>query len=113
MGDLLVVGLNSDRSVQELKGENRPLVSELERAEMLLALDAVDAVVIFDESTPAELIQSIRPDVLVKGGDYDPEATSGPRHIIGGSFVESTGGIVRTVPLVDGRSTSRLASLLG
>ena len=112
MGDLLIVGLNSDRSVRELKGAERPLVTQLERAELLLALDVVDTVVLFDELTPENLIRMVRPDVLVKGGDYDPEATEGSRFIVGGEFVRSVGGEVRTIPLVAGRSTSRLASLL-
>lgn len=113
LGDRLLVGLNSDRSVSELKGESRPLVPERERAEMLLALRPVDRVVIFEEETPLELIRRIAPDVLVKGGDYDPEATAGDRYIVGSDLVRAGGGRVCTIPLVPGRSSSRLASELG
>jgi D-beta-D-heptose 7-phosphate kinase/D-beta-D-heptose 1-phosphate adenosyltransferase len=101
-GDFLVVGLNSNASVKRLKGENRPIVSEDDRAEMLCALESVDAVVLFDEDTPRELILQLRPDVLVKGGDYEPE------HVVGRQEVESWGGKLVLIPLVQGRSTSAL-----
>jgi len=101
-GDLLVVGLNSDRSVRELKGPGRPLVPEGERAELLAALEMVDYVVIFDEPTPRELIKAVRPRVLVKGGDWKRE------EIAGASEVEADGGRVLIVPLVPGRSTTGL-----
>ncbi len=101
-GDLLVVGLNSDRSVRGLKGEGRPLVSQEERAELLAALEMVDYVVIFDEPTPRELIKTLRPRVLVKGGDWKRE------EIAGAEEVEADGGRVLIVPLVPGRSTSGL-----
>lgn len=113
LGSLLVVGLNSDRSVAALKGEGRPLVPAEERAELLLGLRAVDRVVIFDEDTPLELIRLLRPGILVKGGDYDPEAADGAGYIVGSDIVRSYGGEVRTIPLVPGRSTSRLVGLLG
>ncbi|MDP8235151.1 MAG: D-glycero-beta-D-manno-heptose 1-phosphate adenylyltransferase [Candidatus Erginobacter occultus] len=101
-GDLLVVGLNSDRSVKGLKGEGRPLVPEAERAELLAALEMVDYVVIFDQPTPRDLIVSLGPEVLVKGGDWKRE------EIAGAEEVEAAGGRVLIVPLVPGRSTSAL-----
>ncbi len=101
-GDLLVVGLNSDRSVRELKGPGRPLVSQEERAELLAALEMVDYVTIFDRTTPRELIKKLRPRVLVKGGDWKRE------EIAGADEVEELGGRVVIVPLVPGRSTSSL-----
>lgn len=102
LGDLLVVGLNSDSSVRALKGESRPIVSELERREMLLALRPVDAVCIFDEPTPLELIQEVRPQVLVKGGDWAVE------QIVGHEFVQSIGGQTRSLPYVPGHSTTEI-----
>ena len=101
-GDLLVVGLNSDRSVRGLKGEGRPLVGQAERAELLAALEMVDYVVIFDEPTPRNLIKALRPRVLAKGGDWKPE------EIAGAEEVEADGGKVVIVPLVPDRSTSGL-----
>ncbi len=101
-GDVLVVGLNSDRSVRGLKGPGRPLVPEGERAELLAALEMVDYVVIFDRPTPRELIAAISPAVLVKGGDWEKE------RIAGADEVEAAGGWVLIVPLVPGRSTSGL-----
>ena len=101
-GDLLVLGLNSDRSVRELKGETRPLFPQEERAEMLAALLMVDYIVIFDERTPLNLIKEIRPDILVKGGDWRRE------DIVGGDEVEAGGGRVVVVPEIPGRSTSNL-----
>ncbi len=112
LADRLIVGLNTDRSVKQLKGSDRPLVPEEERAELLMALDAVDRVVLFDEPTPLSLIKTLVPDVLVKGGDYDPEATEGPTYIVGSDVVREQGGVVLTIPLVAGRSTSRLEKLL-
>ena len=102
LGDALVVGLNSDRSVRELKGDARPLVPEVGRAEVLAALAAVDAVTIFDEPTPRELIAALVPDVLVKGGDW------GPDQIVGREEVEAAGGRVVVVPYLEGYSTSAL-----
>ena len=101
-GDRLVVGLNSDASVRRLKGPSRPLVEERERALVLAALSAVDAVVVFGESTPLRLIEVIRPDVLVKGGDYTQQTVVGARE------VQAWGGRVELIPLVGGISTTRL-----
>ncbi len=103
-GDVLVVGINSDASVKRLKGEGRPILSESDRAQVLGGLDAVDFVVVFDEDTPQTLIEEIRPQVLVKGGDY-VEGT-----VVGAPFVRSTGGRVVLVPLVEGRSTSSMVA---
>lgn len=102
LGDLLVVGVNSDASVRKLKGDGRPVVPERERAELLAALAAVDAVTIFDEPTPRELIAALRPDVLVKGGDWAPD------EIVGREEVEAAGGRVERIPLLEGYSTSAL-----
>ena len=102
LGDVLVVGVNSDRSVRKLKGSGRPLMPEGERAEILAALSFVDYVTIFEEDTPAELIEKIKPDVLVKGSDY------GKREIVGRDVVEEGGGRVVRIPLVRGRSTKGL-----
>ena len=101
-GDLLVVAINSDASVRALKGPARPLLPENERAEALRALEAVDRVVVYDEPTPLELIERVRPDVLVKGADWAQDA------IVGREVVEGDGGRVVRVPLLDGRSTSQL-----
>lgn len=104
LGDLLVVGLNSDDSVRRLKGPSRPILSEGDRAQVLGGLDAVDFVVVFDEETPEELIRTLRPQVLVKGGDYS-EAT-----VVGAPFVRSYGGEVALVPLVEGSSTTSMVA---
>jgi D-beta-D-heptose 7-phosphate kinase/D-beta-D-heptose 1-phosphate adenosyltransferase len=101
-GDLLVVALNSDASVRELKGEGRPVVPEGERAELLLALEAVDRVVLYGEDTPIEVVRALRPDVLVKGADWALD------RIVGRAEVEAGGGRVVRVPLVAGRSTSSI-----
>lgn len=100
LGDLLVVGLNSDASVRRLKGAERPINSELERAETLCALSFVDYVVVFDEDTPLQLIKKIQPDVLVKGGDYKPD------EVVGKEVVEGRGGCLRLLPFIEGKSTS-------
>lgn len=102
LGDVLVVGVNSDRSVREMKGAGRPLLPELERAEILAALECVDAVVIFDEPTPREVIAALLPEVLVKGGDWASD------QIVGREEVEAAGGEVVSVPLVPGYSTTDL-----
>ena len=102
LGDRLVVGVNSDGSVQRLKGPTRPIVPGEERAELVGALACVDAVVLFDEDTPERLIHDVRPDVLVKGGDWAIE------QIVGREFVESLGGRVLSIPLREGLSTSKL-----
>ena len=101
-GDLLIVGLNSDSSVTRLKGEGRPVQSEAERAEALLKIEVVNVVTIFSEDTPLELIDSIKPDVLVKGGDYSSD------EIVGADIVLSRGGEVVRVPLLEGISTTRI-----
>jgi rfaE bifunctional protein nucleotidyltransferase chain/domain len=102
LGDALIVGLNSDRSVRAVKGPGRPTVPEAERAELLLALGCVDAVVVFDDETPLELIRRLQPDVLVKGADWALEA------IVGRDVVEARGGQVVRIPLLGGHSTSAL-----
>jgi D-beta-D-heptose 7-phosphate kinase/D-beta-D-heptose 1-phosphate adenosyltransferase len=99
-GDLLIVGLNSDASVRGLKGETRPLIGQEERAHILAALDCVDYVVIFGEDTPLRLIETLKPLVLVKGGDYTPEG------VVGKDVVEAYGGRVELVTFVDGKSTT-------
>ena len=99
LGDALVVGLNTDASTKRLNGERRPLLPEADRARVLAALAVVDAVVLFDEDTPAELVRRLEPDVLVKGADYAED------QIVGKEIVESRGGRVVRVPLVEGRST--------
>jgi rfaE bifunctional protein nucleotidyltransferase chain/domain len=101
-GDQLVVGLNSDASVRRLKGPERPVRSEAERAYVLAAFEMVDCVVLFEQDTPLELIGMLRPDVLVKGGDYQ-EST-----IVGASEVRGWGGDVRVVPLTPGQSTTNI-----
>lgn len=106
LGHLLVVGLNSDRSVRKLKGDGRPVQSADARATVLAALADVSAVVVFDEDTPLELIQALKPDVLVKGGDYTKD------QVVGRAVVEKVGGRVVIVPLVPGASTSAILSRL-
>jgi len=102
LGDALVVGLNTDASTRRLKGERRPLLPEADRARVLAALAVVDAVVLFDEDTPVELVRRLEPDVLVKGADYAEDA------IVGKDMVEARGGRVVRLPLVEGRSTSKI-----
>ena len=103
LGDVLVVGVNSDASVRGLeKAPDRPIVPEMQRAEVLAALACVDYVGIFDEPDPLELITAIQPDILVKGGDWPLD------RIVGRNVVEARGGIVRTIPLVPGLSTTEL-----
>ena len=104
LGDFLVVGLNSDASVRKLKGPERPILGERDRAQVLGGLDAVDFVVLFEEETPERLIEVLRPDVLVKGGDYT-EAT-----VVGAPLVRSYGGTVALIPLVPGNSTTSMVS---
>jgi D-beta-D-heptose 7-phosphate kinase/D-beta-D-heptose 1-phosphate adenosyltransferase len=106
LADVLIVGLNSDSSMRELKGPQRPIVPQQDRATILVALRSVDYVVIFSDPTPYRLIQIIQPDVLVKGGDYDPEAEDGERYIVGSDIVRSRGGMVKVIDLVEGRSTT-------
>ena len=102
LGDALLVGVNSDRSVRLLKGPGRPITAEQERAEILAALTCVDGVVIFDEETPRDLIQAIQPDVLVKGSDWAEDA------IVGRDIVEARGGRVVRVAIQPGHSTTRI-----
>jgi D-beta-D-heptose 7-phosphate kinase/D-beta-D-heptose 1-phosphate adenosyltransferase len=105
-GARLIVGLNADKSVKQLKGKGRPVNNQQSRGVLLAATQFVDAVVIFDESTPEKLIKAIKPDVLVKGGDWKKE------DIVGSSFVESYGGKVKTVPYVKGFSTTQIIQKL-
>ena len=102
LGDALIVGVNSDRSVRAIKGPERPITPENERAEILSALECVDAVAIFDEETPAEIIRRIQPDILVKGADW------GPGNIVGRDTVEARGGRVVRMELSRGYSTTEL-----
>lgn len=102
LGDVLVVGLNSDASTRAIKGERRPLVPQAERQELLEALRCVDAVVVFDEPTANTILEALKPDVYVKGGDY---ATQGPPEA---PTVRRYGGEVRTLQLIEGRSTTDL-----
>lgn len=103
LGDVLIVGINSDRSVRALnKAPERPIHAEQERAEVLAALAAVDAVVIFDEDTPHQIISALQPDILVKGADWDENA------IVGRDVVEARGGQVVRVPLAEGYSTTSI-----
>lgn len=102
LGNKLVVGLNSDASVRALKGESRPIQDLESRSHVLASLGFVDAVVPFEEDTPALLITQVKPDILVKGGDWAPES------IVGYEFVRSYGGQVLSIPLVEGRSTTNI-----
>jgi D-beta-D-heptose 7-phosphate kinase/D-beta-D-heptose 1-phosphate adenosyltransferase len=102
LGDLLVVGVNSDASVKRLKGPTRPVQNEEDRAEILAALACVDFTVIFPEDTPEKLIQAVVPGILVKGGDWKID------QIVGAHFVQSQGGKVLSLQFVDGKSTTKL-----
>lgn len=99
-GDALVVGVNSDASVKRLKGPDRPIRSEGERAYVLASLESVDAVTLFDQDTPLELVLALRPDVIVKGGDYSPDT------VVGAQEVRARGGSVVIIPLTPGHSTT-------
>ncbi len=101
-GDLLILALNSDASVRAIKGPKRPLVPEQERAEIVASLEAVDYVTIFNESTPLDLIELLRPDVLVKGADWKKE------DVVGGDAVRSWGGKVVLIPMTEGASTTNI-----
>lgn len=103
-GDALVVGINTDASTRRLKGPTRPYMREADRARLVAGLRCVDAVTLFDEDTPAALIEELLPDVLVKGADYRN------REVVGADAVRAAGGEVRLVELVEGRSTSELAA---
>ncbi|MFW5782231.1 MAG: D-glycero-beta-D-manno-heptose 1-phosphate adenylyltransferase [Candidatus Muiribacteriaceae bacterium] len=102
LGDIFIIGLNSDSSVRRLKGENRPLNDEFSRKKVLMGLKGVDNVVVFEEDTPLELIKAILPDVLVKGGDYKED------EIVGADIVRENGGEVRVIPFLPGYSTTSL-----
>jgi D-beta-D-heptose 7-phosphate kinase/D-beta-D-heptose 1-phosphate adenosyltransferase len=101
-GDALIIGVNSDRSVRSNKGPLRPIIPEDERAELLAALASVDAVVVFDEDTPADIIERVQPDVLVKGADWAAD------RIVGRETVEARGGKVVRIPLAEGWSTTAI-----
>lgn len=103
-GDALIVGVNSDRSVRAIKGPARPITPDAERAEILAALACVDAAVVFDEDTPADIIKAIQPDVLVKGADWAADA------IVGRDTVEARGGRVVRMPIEQGWSTTNILS---
>jgi len=103
-GDVLIVGLNSDDSVGQLKGAGRPVLDQNERAYILAALEHVDHIVIFEETNPLNLIKAIKPDILVKGADYTEDT------VVGRSFVESYGGRVELAPLVEGVSSTGIVS---
>lgn len=105
-GDYLVVGLNSDDSVRRLKGDTRPYHEQDQRAIQLMALSCVDAVVLFSEDTPKEVILGIKPNILVKGGDYKEE------EVIGGEFVRSLGGRVEIIDLLQGYSTTKILNFV-
>ena len=100
LGDIFILGLNSDSSVRKLKGPSRPIMTQVDRAFLLSALEAIDCVVIFEEETPARLIETVTPDVLVKGGDYLAE------EIVGYDTVTKNGGRVEIIPFIEGKSTS-------
>ena len=102
LGDRLIIGLNSDSSIQKLKGEDRPIIDEQARAILLAALSFVDAVILFPEDTPINLISTLLPDVLAKGGDYEIET------IVGHEIVQQNGGKVKLVPFVDGFSSTTI-----
>jgi rfaE bifunctional protein nucleotidyltransferase chain/domain len=102
LGNILFIGLNTDDSVRRLKGENRPVNDENARAIILAAMQFVDAVVLFDEDTPYNLIKTVQPDILVKGSDYKPE------DIVGSDIVLAKGGEIKTIDFLDGYSTSRI-----
>lgn len=102
LGDALVIGVNADASVKRLKGPTRPVQVEADRAEILAALQCVDLTVIFTDDTPATLIEKVRPDILVKGGDWKIE------DIVGAPFVQSYGGQVMSLQFIDGRSTTKI-----
>ena len=106
LGDCLVVGLNSDTSVKRLKGESRPVNNEKDRAFVLAALSSISYIILFEEDTPKELIERVRPDILVKGGDYQIE------NIVGADFVQKNGGQVLTIPFVDGYSSTKTIQAL-
>ena len=102
LGDKLIIGLNSDKSIQKIKGEGRPIIDEQSRSILLAALSFVDAIVLFSEETPLKLISDLLPDVLAKGGDYEIET------IVGHEIVQQNGGKVKLVPFVEGFSSTNI-----
>ncbi|MDP2365088.1 MAG: D-glycero-beta-D-manno-heptose 1-phosphate adenylyltransferase [Ignavibacteria bacterium] len=104
LGDILIIGLNTDDSVRRLKGDQRPVVTQIDRALIVDSLKSVDYVILFNEDTPFNLINNIKPDILVKGGDYQIE------NIVGADIVQKSGGVVKTIPFVEGKSTTELLS---
>jgi len=102
LGDLLVVAINTDASVKKLKGEQRPIQTEKDRAEIMAALECVSFVTLFAEETPEDLIRALKPDILVKGGDWKED------QIVGSGFVKSYGGTVKSLPYVEGKSTTNI-----
>ena len=102
LGDKLIIGLNSDISIQKLKGENRPIINETSRAILLAALDFVDAIILFSEETPLNLINTLKPDILAKGGDYEINT------IVGHEIVQENGGQVILVPFINGFSSTNI-----
>ena len=109
----MLIALNSDSSVRALKGPMRPVQSAPDRAEVLLALRAVDYVVVFDDATAERLVRLLQPDVYVKGGDYDPSATEGPRYLPEARAVAEYGGQVAIIPFVAGYSTTGILRAAG
>ena len=105
-GDAMIVGVNTDASVKRLKGPRRPIRSEAERVYVLAALEAVDCVVLFDQDTPLELVRALRPDLIVKGGDYSEDTIAGAKE------VRSWGGEVVVIPLTPGQSTTSIIEKL-
>ncbi|MFZ5799848.1 MAG: D-glycero-beta-D-manno-heptose 1-phosphate adenylyltransferase [Candidatus Omnitrophota bacterium] len=106
LADVLILGLNSDASVKRLKGKARPIFSQDDRARLLSSLDCVDYVIIFNEDTPLKLIRALRPDILVKGADWKGKG------VVGTELVKSYGGKVKLIPLLKGRSTTRIIAKL-
>ena len=108
LGDLLIVGVNSDSSTRQLKGKNRPVIPQAERAAIIAALRCVDFVTIFDEISPSMLLKSLKPDIFVKGGDYSPDTINRAER----EEIESYGGIVKILPKVDAISTTSIITRL-
>jgi rfaE bifunctional protein nucleotidyltransferase chain/domain len=102
LGDLLIVAINSDQSVKQLKGPARPVMPEAQRAELIAALEMVDYVIVFEEPDPSHLIAAIRPDILAKGGDYSRDT------VVGADLIEQSGGRVAVIPYLKGFSTSEI-----
>jgi D-beta-D-heptose 7-phosphate kinase/D-beta-D-heptose 1-phosphate adenosyltransferase len=102
MGDILIVGVNSDRSVRGIKGPKRPILGETDRSELIAAMEMVNYVVLFDDADPRKLIEAIKPDVLAKGGDWGPDG------VVGADIVERTGGKVAVIPYLKGFSTTEI-----